>query len=558
MRKTIIGLGIGVAAIIVIVAAALFLVDVNRYRGAVQAQLERQLGRSVTLGKMHLGILPLRLQVENAVIAEDPAFASQTPFIRADNLDVSVGVSSLMGGDVNVHSLELQRPTVQLIRNKRGEWNFSTLGGKGPDASNPRSSKDGSARGFALEHIAIHDGRLSLNGFAIDHIDMTSGIKNTNGVLTIDDTKVRLGQTPIDVAGSITTNTTPAQLNLTMKTGNVPIDDIAHLASALGIAFAPGTNVNGKVQADLKMTGSAANPVLTGTIAGRDVKVSGKDVPQPVEVKAIDVAISPDEIRSNDFTATSGKTNVASRFEVKQYMSSSPSMDLTLRAPNATLPEIQSIARAYGIKGLDQVKGNGNLNLDMRAAGPLQSFSSEHVMRAINGNMDLNFDDVRISGFDLTHELGAIGGFLGASSSGNDKVTDIIKLAGHIAVANGIAHTDDLKAQMAIGNLSAVGTGDLATEALNVKLTAVLAKAFADKVGGGNIAGYMKTVFGNAGGEMTIPVLVTGTFKQPRFSPDTQSIVQLQKQKLIPGLQPGQKPQDTVKGILGGLLGGKK
>ena len=50
MRKLIIGLGIGVAAIIVIAAAALFLVDVNRYRGAVQAQLERQLGRSVTLG----------------------------------------------------------------------------------------------------------------------------------------------------------------------------------------------------------------------------------------------------------------------------------------------------------------------------------------------------------------------------------------------------------------------------------------------------------------------------------------------------------------------------
>ena len=66
------------------------------------------------------------------------------------------------------------------------------------------------------------------------------------------------------------------------------------------------------------------------------------------------------------------------------------------------------------------------------------------------------------------------------------------------------------------------------------------------------------TAFANTTGEMTIPVLVTGTFKQPRFSPDTQSIVQLQKQKLIPGFQPGQKPADTVKGILGGLFGGKK
>src|SRR6266850_6702274 len=107
MKKFLVGLGILIALIVVVAAAAALLVDVNRYRGAVQAQLERQLGRSVTLGQMHLGILPLRLQVENAVIAEDPAFASQSPFIRADNLDVRVGLSSLTGGNVNVHSLEL-------------------------------------------------------------------------------------------------------------------------------------------------------------------------------------------------------------------------------------------------------------------------------------------------------------------------------------------------------------------------------------------------------------------------------------------------------------------
>ena len=221
MRKLIIGLGIGVAAIIVIAAAALFLVDVNRYRGAVQAQLERQLGRSVTLGQMHLGILPLRLQVENPVIAEDPAVASQSPFIRADKLDVRVGLASLTGGNVNVHSLELERPVVQLIRNKRGEWNFSTLGGKSPDTPNTRSSNDGSARGFALEHIAIHDGRLSVNGFAIDHIDMTSGIKNANGVLTIDDTKVRLGQTPIDVAGKADQ---PLKISFRLSAGGLAIE----------------------------------------------------------------------------------------------------------------------------------------------------------------------------------------------------------------------------------------------------------------------------------------------------------------------------------------------
>ena len=79
MRKLLFVLGILIALIVVVAAAVLLLVDVNRYRGAVQAQLDRQLGRNVTLGKMSLGILPLRFQVENPVIAEDPAFAPE-PF----------------------------------------------------------------------------------------------------------------------------------------------------------------------------------------------------------------------------------------------------------------------------------------------------------------------------------------------------------------------------------------------------------------------------------------------------------------------------------------------
>jgi len=68
----------------------------------------------------------------------------------------------------------------------------------------------------------------------------------------------------------------------------------------------------------------------------------------------------------------------------------------------------------------------------------------------------------------------------------------------------------------------------------------------------------MKTAFSNNEGELVIPTIVTGTFKQPKFTPDVQALVQMQKQKLIPGYQPGQKPAETIKGILGGFFGGKK
>src|SRR5919198_2926266 len=119
MRKIVFLLAIAAAVILLTLTAVWLLVDVNQYRGLIQAQLERQLNRKVTLGKIKLGLLPLRLRVDEPVIAEDPSFGRQFPFIRAEKLDVRIGLLSLLMGNVKVHSLELWRPNVELIKNKR-------------------------------------------------------------------------------------------------------------------------------------------------------------------------------------------------------------------------------------------------------------------------------------------------------------------------------------------------------------------------------------------------------------------------------------------------------
>src|SRR5207244_12932973 len=99
------------------------------------------------------------------------------------------------------------------------------------------------------------------------------------------------------------------------------------------------------------------------------------------------------------------------------------------------------------------------------------------------------------------------------------------------AAAGGRTDTESLKAETALGEMSASGTGDLSSDALSVKLLAVVSKTFTDKLGGGRIGGYMRTAFANEAGEIVIPVTVTGTFKQPRFAPDALTIVEMQKQR---------------------------
>src|SRR5260370_30610533 len=90
MRK----LGITVLILAVLrVAAGLIaphLVDINGYRGQIQLQVEKRLGRPVSLGEMRLSLFPPSLQVRNLAIAEGPRFTAGQPFLSAERLAVRV------------------------------------------------------------------------------------------------------------------------------------------------------------------------------------------------------------------------------------------------------------------------------------------------------------------------------------------------------------------------------------------------------------------------------------------------------------------------------------
>src|SRR5438270_116406 len=135
----------GIAVLVIIVLAVVVLlvapkfIDVNRYHDRIQAELSQRLGRPVSLGQMHLSLLPPSFRAENPVIGADPNFHNPRPFAQADELNVSVALWPLLRRDVQVKSLELRHPKIELIRNAQGTWNFSTLG-ESPTKSATESS----------------------------------------------------------------------------------------------------------------------------------------------------------------------------------------------------------------------------------------------------------------------------------------------------------------------------------------------------------------------------------------------------------------------------------
>lgn len=683
---------IGVIVVLLIAAAMIFAAtfDVNSYHQAIQSQFEKRLGRPVTLGTMRLRLFPIRFAAKDLAIGDDPRFNPDAPFLKAQQLDVSVKLLPLLHKQIEVDSLTLQRPSIDLIKNEAGAWNTASLGhpesATKPEAEAqkqqaepkqpaPRPSPASAGHEFTLSKLAIRDGQVSIldkqkskTPSLYDHIDITltdfapdnpftidavahmpgagseqirlqgkggplvrgqpaltpfqgtlelkqvaiadlakflnsPALEGTAGTLTgqtkissnsgkitaqgeanvqngkvhgmelgypivaqydlTDDAQaalitvrnlaLKLGATPFYISGSVNTKPTPAQLNMNIKANNASIAELMKLAASSGMALSPGTKVSGNVNLNVEARGAANKTALSGTIIASNVEMTGKEIAQPVQIKSVNLHLTPSQIQSDPFVVTSGETALTTQFGVRDYTSPAATMDATARAPNAQLPAVLSMAKAYGVKGLDKINGAGVIKLDMHARGPIKSITANEIIKTLNGTVNLNLNNLKYSGADILQQLGSIGGFLNQASASRAApgITNISKMTGDIVVKNGIAETNNLQAQLDEGSIGLAGTANLLDQALNMRATAALSQAFSQKVGGNSISGFMNTALANQQGQLVIPCLVTGTLSNPRFTPDVQQVAQMK----LKGLMPDANNPSSAVGVLNRLLG---
>lgn len=906
-RKWVIALAIVVAIILAVIFVLPALIDVNNYRGRIQAELQSRLGRPVALGEMHLSIVPLAFRADNVVIGEDANFRTGRPFANAQQLQVEAKLWPLLHGNVEIDSLKLTRPDVELVRNTQGVWNFASLGqppqaapapqakqppAQAPAPQQPAPPQPQPQRKLTLSNLAITDGLVAITDqqkrqprTVYDHIDLSAqdfapdkafpltvtahlpgqgtqqvkldgtigpvnnsdiaatpfdgaldmdqasisavqkflnvpalagteatlsgsvklksegGAMRSNGTLKLADVKIhnvalgypvameydvadnlntdelqigkgdlKLGKTPVSIAGTVNMHGTPSQLNLRVKAGNIGIQEIARLASAFGVAFNPGAEIAGTLNADISATGAANKPALNGTINASDLVITGKQLKQPVQVSQVQLAMTPQQIRSNPFQAKTGGTTVAAQFALSNYTAPHSTIDATLRTVNAQLGELLDIANAYGVSGVDGMQGNGAVSLDVHAVGPtsdanamtfsgtgalrnatlkmpslgrplavhnadvqftrngaalnnfsgtlgstnatgqlslanfsapvvrftlnadkviaseweqmfaaqpapaqpktgrlqlvtpayaatpaepslfnkmtgggvitaatviynaltlnnvhsnvtlnrgivqlapvtaqvyggqqtgsivldmrttpatytvntqlqkvdanqlLSSISSlkqtlygmlaanakgsftstagSDVAKTLNGTVNLDLTNGRLANVDMLYQLASIGRFLSYGKP-MQPYTSVAKLLGTFNIANGVASTNNFQADLGLGKVAGDGTINLVNDTLDMHLTAVLSKAFSGTVGGTGIGGMLQTALANNNGELVIPVIVSGSFQHPQFTPDAQKLAQMRLQNLLPTAG---NPAAATAGILGSIL----
>ena len=138
-------------------AATLLLVapywNLDRYRRQIQAGLERELQRRVTVGKPRLLLLRGPGVTLTDVVIEDHPRAGKEPFAYVTALEARIALRSLWTGRLEFASLRLVEPSLNLVKPADGSWNFTDLVSRPPELPASRSARAPS--------IAVRRGRIN-------------------------------------------------------------------------------------------------------------------------------------------------------------------------------------------------------------------------------------------------------------------------------------------------------------------------------------------------------------------------------------------------------------
>jgi hypothetical protein len=161
-------------------------INVSRYRTRVTSALTRALGRPVTVSSIELKLLPRPgLVLYNFVVADDPAFGAE-PMLRADTVTAYLRLTSLWRGRLEIGTLDLDGPSLNLVRRGDGHWNVEELVERASRANTAPTSNTRPEARPRFPYVEASGGRINFKlgevkkAFAFTNADFALWLESEN------------------------------------------------------------------------------------------------------------------------------------------------------------------------------------------------------------------------------------------------------------------------------------------------------------------------------------------------------------------------------------------
>jgi AsmA protein len=168
-----IGLGILIFIVVVVIALAVaipLLINIDRYRPQVIAQIKEATGKPAEIGKLTLTVFPkLTIRVDNFALGNPPGFP-EGYLLKTERIYVEVDRAALWDKKVIILALEVDKPVIRLLADARGKWNFENppeeKKNPQPAADDPSSFTLGTVGRVSASDADIAAANLSSSGRA--------------------------------------------------------------------------------------------------------------------------------------------------------------------------------------------------------------------------------------------------------------------------------------------------------------------------------------------------------------------------------------------------------
>lgn len=566
MSRTLRYILIAVGVLIVLIIAIPFFIPVNQFRPTIEEKASAALGRKVQVGNLGFSLWHGALTAQDLSIGDDPKF-SPSPFLTAKSLDVGVEVMPLIfSKQLNVTNIAIEDPQVTLLKDAKGNWNYSSLGGTPSESSAAQPKSTSSSTDISVKKLELKNGKIIVGTTAsqqrttYDHVNLTATDFSMNAkfplTLTADlpgggNLKLDGDAGPIDKSDSTLT-----PINAKLHVGSLNLATTGILDPSLGLG--------GIADVDTTLASEGGFAQTNGTIKlSKALFVQGGS-PATVPLN-VDYSTKYD-LRKNSgvLNPSTVKIGSAAAHLNGTYESQNESTVVNMKLNGEGMPakDLEAFLPAIGVnlpKGASLTAGTLSTSLNIK--GATNKLVTDGTIGLYNG---------KLSGFDLGSKMSAVSALTGLKTG---KDLDIEKLTSNVHMApNGLRADNFLAVVPSVGNMTGAGTLD-AKNNLDFKMAATLTGGAIGAMGSagagvGNVLGALGGGGKNGGckGGTTIPFQIQGTASDPKFIPDVGGVAagMLKSQLGCAGgsltniTKPGaQSPADTIN-QLGGLFGKKK
>jgi uncharacterized protein involved in outer membrane biogenesis len=339
---------------------------------------------------MRLSLLPFGVQVEDAVIWEDPAFQIGRPFAEAKTLYVQPKLLPLIVGDIEIDSLRLSSPELELVRNHEGTWNFMSIAA--PEKADGRS--------LSIDELRIDNGRVAITDLrenepraVYDRISLALENYAPDKKFSIEVQVHMPGVSEQTIA--VEGDAGPIRQSSIL---NTPFEGRLALNEVSIIGLQRFLHVEALADSDALITGNAEadndNGTFTsnGTLKASDVRIRGVDLRYPITATYdISRQFVEKKIQIKSADLNLGNTPIS----IGGTVDAAPSpmvVDVHIMADGASISEASRLAAALGIGFGTDTKLDGTMDLTVHAFGSA-------TKPAMDGKLVAS--DVRISGASL-------------------------------------------------------------------------------------------------------------------------------------------------------------